>query len=793
MIDIKRPAIWVLTAYAAGIATSSWIGQYTVLLLGLALSAIIVAWILNRSNRQCFHFILTALFLIGALNLNTAQNLDVPLNEVLGVEATFRGHVERVIEYADDRDAYVVLLSEAVRGEISIEENAKIRLNVYPSKENVNDQRYKKGDILEIAGVVEIPRGKRNPAGFDYRLYLARRGIHYTLSTTQTDIEKVGEKRLSKISSFMEFVRNRVHAVFSESVGDREGALMIAMMLGDRWLLPYDLTIDFRQTGLSHIIAISGLHVGFILLVLDKILKVLPLSKKLAIILKMGVLWLYCILTGATPSVLRAVFMATVYLGAKLAGRRPDALNSLALAGLGILIIRPSDLFDIGFQLSFGAVLGMILLYKKIEKLLSRLPKWLSSALSVMLSAQLGVVPLIAYYFNMFSPVSIPVNLVFVPLSGFMVCFGFIVMMVGVVFPVLAQMIGWPLRIAAWLFIEGAQIASEMPMAFINIVSPTFLMLACFYFMILILSNEKPLRIKNVPIWCAVLILIPLLHSAIQPLINNNLKIVFIDVGQGDSIYIKTPDEKHILIDGGGRLFDSERGFEPGEDVVVPFLLKNGVGRLDLLIKSHDHSDHIGGLRAVARSVSIGAFLEYPPSEGSVRYQELKSIIDQKEIHTIKAYAGQIYSIGRYVTLEVFYPDVQGLTMNKFYDGDDNNRSLVFLLRYKDAEVLFTGDIYADVEEYISKEWNKDIDILKVAHHGSRTSTSEYWLDAVNPYLAVIQVGNNNFGHPHEKVIERLEEHGTIIFRNDIHGAVICEFDGENWMIRSTVPQTSEY
>jgi competence protein ComEC len=787
MIEIKRPIIWAMAAYATGIATSAWIGQHIFVLFGLALSAVITAWILNRNNRQCFHFILTALFVIGALNLNIAQTLDDPFNDVLGVEATFLGHVERVIEYADDRDAYVVLLNKALYGEIKIEDTAKIRLNVFTARENVNAQRYEKGDILGLTGGLEIPRGRRNPAGFDYRQYLARRGIHYTLSTTQTDIEKVGEKRFSITSSFMEFVRNRVHAVFSESVGGREGALMIAMMLGDRWLLPYDLTIDFRQTGLSHIIAISGLHVGFILLMLDKMLNILPLSKKMAIIFKIVILWFYCILTGATPSVLRAVFMATVYLGAKFAGRRPDALNSLALAALGILVIRPSDFFDIGFQLSFSAVLGMILLYKKIKNSFGSLPEWLSSTLAVMLSAQLGVVPLIAYYFNMFSPVSIPANLVFVPLSGFMVCFGFIVMSVGVVFPMLAEMIGWPLKIATWLFIEGAQIASEMPMAFVNIVSPSLLALACFYFAILILSDEKPLWVKNVPIWCAVLFLIPLLHSTIQPLIDNNLKIVFIDVGQGDSIYIKTPDEKHILIDGGGRLFDSERGFEPGEDIVVPFMLKNGVGRLDLLVKSHDHSDHIGGLRAVASSLSIGTFMEYPPSEGSDRYQALKSIIDGKEIHTIKAYAGQVYSIGRYVTLEVFYPDAQGLTMNRFYDGDDNNRSLVFLLRYKDAEVLFTGDIYADVEEYISKEWNKDIDILKVAHHGSRTSTSEYWLDSVNPYLAVIQVGNNNFGHPHEEVIERLEEHGTKIFRNDIHGAVICEFDGENWTIRSMI------
>jgi len=787
MVDVKRPAIWVLAAYSTGIAASQWVGNFTVLLWGLALTAVIVAWVLARSDRKYFHFILAAIMVTGALNSQLTQVFANPLKEVLGSEATFRARIEKVIEHGEDRDSYLVQILEASNRDFEIEGLATARLNVFPPRVALNAQDFDRGDILQIEGILELPRERRNPALFDYRQYLSRRGIHYVLNISSSGVEKVGEKNLSFPSVMMDIVRARVRYVFLESVGGLEGDLMNAMMLGDRLSLPDDLTVDFRQTGLAHIIAISGLHVGFILLMLDKIFDFLPISAKLAIIIKIGILWFYCILTGATPSVLRAVFMATVYLGGKFAGRRPDALNSLALAALGILNIRPLDIFDIGFQLSFSAVLGIILFNNKLMNALSFLPKWLSSTLSVMFAAQLGVVPLIAYHFNIFSPVSIPANIIFVPLSGLMVCFGFVVMIVGLILPIFAEMIGWPLKIASWLFIEGAQLASEIPMAFINIVSPSILTLVCFYFAIVILSDEKPLWIKNVFVWCAILALVPLLYSTIQPYIRNDLTLVFIDVGQGDSIYIKTPDEKHVLIDGGGRLLDSDSGFEPGEDIVVPFLLKNGVSRLDLVVKSHDHSDHIGGLRAVAKHIPIDVFMEYPPREGSEKYHELKSIIDRKDINTIKASAGQIYSIGRYVTLEVFYPDAQGLNLSSFYVGDDNNRSLIFLLRYKDAEVMFTGDIYEDVEEYIASDWDKNIDILKVAHHGSRTSTSQYWLDAVNPYLAVIQVGNNNFGHPHKEVLDRLTKEGIKVLRNDIHGAVICEFDGEFWTIRKMI------
>jgi len=786
-IEIKRPLIWITIAYAIGIALSLWLELNTGLLWMAALFVLMLAWVCRFKRYGYFPLILIAFLLVGMIYAKSTYSIGNPLGVHVGERVKLQGVITDVIAYNEARDSYVLKVDTIIYDDKTHKGTAFIRLSIFERQHGSDGIEFKKGDIVEVDGIFEIPRGRRNPAGFDYRNFLSRRGIHYIMSISSRDIELAGRKTLPLHISFLERVRDRMHNVFSEAVGGREGDLMIAMMLGDRWLIPDDLTLDFQRSGLSHILAISGLHVGFVLVMLNVIFGMLPITAKWGTLIKIIVLWFYCLLTGASPSVLRAVFMATLYLGGQIAVRKPDALNCLFAAALGILVIRPLDLFDIGFQLSFAAVLGIVLFNKRIEEVFRFLPKWISSTLVVTLAAQIGVGPIIAYHFNMFSIVSFPANLIFVPLSGIMVIHGFIVMVIGLILPAFAEMIGWPLKILGWLFIEGASLAADVPMAFVRVVSPSLLFIVVYYAILWILSDERPPMIKKPAIWCASLVFLLLGATLLQPILTNNLKIVFLDVGQGDSIYIQTPDERHILIDAGGRLFERETGFEPGRDVVLPFLLKNGVNRLDLVVMSHDHADHIGGLEAVVSALPIGAFMEYKPADGSSTYKSIKEILYEKDTVMFHAFAGQVYNIGKYVSLEVFYPDAQGHSLEKFYDGDENNRSLVFLLRYKDAEVMFTGDIYRDVEQYISNDWDKTIDILKVAHHGSFTSTSNRWLKAVNPALAVIQVGENNFGHPHDVVLQRLSEQGVKVLRNDLHGAVVCVYDDKGWTVRWVV------
>jgi len=267
---------------------------------------------------------------------------------------------------------------------------------------------------------------------------------------------------------------------------------------------------------------------------------------------------------------------------------------------------------------------------------------------------------------------------------------------------------------------------------------------------------------------CLIIILLGgnLLASYLKP---KELEIVFLDVGQGDSTFIQTPDGKNILIDSG-----SQEDMDIGENVLLPFLLKNGISSLDLVVMSHCHDDHINGLPTVVDQLDIKAFMEYPPEEPSDTYLELKEIINKKNIQVVTASGGQSYRIGNETWLHVLYP-YENIGQAIYHDNE-NNLSLVLLLECGEASVLFTGDIEKEAEYYLAGRIKRQASVLKVPHHGSNTSNTDIFLDTVSPDVAVIQVGNNFFGHPSSQTLKRLEERKIEVYRNDLHGAVILNY-----------------
>lgn len=779
---VLRPLIWLVFAYSIGISSIKLLNINPLLLLLLGIIIIILAWFFWRNPSVSIILLLITATLIGYIYAHRVYSIGDPLSAFHNKSLEFEGEIIEHVSTNTNRAVYVFRTNSFVYDNRVHYVNATIRLNIYLRDED-SFTSFNVGNMVSILGELELPKGVRNPGGFDYKSFLARQGIQYILNVSPRNAELTGNVPLTLAKSLIENTRHRIRQLFSEAVGGLEGNLITAMLLGDVWLLPEDIKSDFRITGLSHILAISGLHIGFIVIMLNYIFRVVPIPILWANIFKILILWFYCALTGATPSVLRAVLMATFYLGAKLVMRKADPLNTLASAALSILIISPLDLFSIGFQLSFSALLGILLLGKKIEMAFWFLPNWLKQTIVVTLAAQLGVSPILAFHFNMISLVSVLTNLVFVPFTGLMVMYGFIVMILGLIFPIVATVAAWPLNLSSWVFVEGASLAANLPMSHILVVSPSIFFITSYYLILLLVSEERPEHIKRPIVFIAVIASLYFIVAVTTPLAVNELKIVFLDVGQGDAIYIRTPDEKHILIDAGGRHNFAESTFDTGEDIVLPFLLKNGVSRLDMVVMSHDHIDHVGGLEAVLRDLPVRNFVWYPPTEKSDTLKRIKNIVSGKNIESLHAYEGQKIKIGNYVTFEVFYPDENKEDLSRFYDGDDNNRSLVMMLRHESARVLFTGDIYENVEKHIAKNIKYPVDILKVAHHGSITSSSEEFLSALNPELAIIQVGENKFGHPHKDVLDRLRDSNITVLRNDLHGAVICVYHNGSWKI----------
>jgi len=777
-IWVKRPVLWFLFAYGAGIAFSIYLPIKPVYLL-LPMTAIAAAGFFFR-KKALFPALLIFLILFGMLRGSVFHYRENPLIKFVDKEITLRGIVKGAPQADENRVLYIVETVFVKTGDQIYPVKAKIRVSVYPDSYDEKAKVlkvYQTGDLVEATGTLKEPNGPRNPKGFDYKTYLKRRGIYSIISVKEKNIDLVRQVKGLSLDRLLALFRDKASKVLENTVGGREGNFLKAVLLGQRWLIEPESEDAFTKTGLAHILAISGLHIGFLVVLLKSLQSVLKLQRGRAFMLQSIILILYCLMTGASPSVTRAVIMSLIYLGGRALGRKSDIINSAGTAAFIILLIRPMDIQEISFQLSFISVCSIALLSDPIQKALKFLPKQVSALIAASMAAQSGTLPLTAYYFNIFSPVSVFANLLAVPLLGIVGAGGFLIVLLGMCFLPAAAALAVPIRFLCGLIFSITDFAANLPYAYIRVVSPSLFSIAAAYMILWMLSRERPSFIRKPALvsmcLAAVLLAGNLLAGYLEP---KELEIVFLDVGQGDCAFIQTPDGKNILIDGG-----SQEGEDIGEKVLLPFLLKNGISSLDLVVMSHVHEDHISGLPNVLDQLRVKAFMEYPPTELNAAYLELKDIIKKKNIKVIAASGGKSYRIGNETWIHVLYPDEDAAPM--LYQGNENNLSLVLLLECGDASVLFTGDIEKEAENYLAGRMKKQASVLKVPHHGSSTSSTEAFLDAVSPDMAVIQAGNNLFGHPAPQTLERLDARNISIYRNDLHGAVIMNYKDEGWSI----------
>ncbi|HZK34371.1 MAG TPA: DNA internalization-related competence protein ComEC/Rec2 [Bacillota bacterium] len=776
-IWVRRPILWILFAYSMGLVLSIYL-RIDLLFIYLGMVAIIalaLAW-----RRAIFYCLLCLILLFGVFRGGLFHENESELDQFLDKDLTVTGTVAGLAQSKSDVIHYILNAEQISQGDKIYEVTGRVRVSVYYNGPIV-DEAYKSGTLLELKGTLKAPKEARNPGAFDYRAYLARRGIHQTMAISPDSMTQLREGSPFMPQNILATLGNMGASGLDAAVGDEEGDLLKAMLLGQRWLIEPDTSDSFSRTGLAHVLAISGLHVGYIVLLINQLAAVLRLKRKGLFAFRTLVLVFYCLLTGAAASVVRASIMAIIVFGGQAFRRKPDTLNSAGTAALLILLFQPMAIIETGFQLSFIAVCSIALFYRTIQAKLQFLPAKLASLFAVTLAAQVGIIPIIAYYFNIVSLAAILTNPLLIPLFGLLVMAGFILMPIGLIFPGLAFYLGVPAKVVSRLLLDINNAVGQLPFSFIRVVSPSIIGIIVFYAILWIVSRERPSFIKR-PIALATAVLVLFLagnagYKAIQP---KDLTIVFLDVGQGDCTYIRTPDGINILLDGGGR-----EGSDIGKDIVMPFLLKNGVGSLDLVIMSHNHHDHIGGLLTITKELRVKEFLEYPPGETNETYDQLKSILQEKGIKTHTASRGQAFKVGDEISLEVLYPADE--VVRGIGGGNENNYSLVILVSHQDTSIMFTGDIEEPVEYYLLSQGMAGAEILKVAHHGSKSSSTKDFLEVVSPQVGVIQVGGNSFGHPNPEVLGRMEEGGIDIYRNDLHGAVICKYSRGEWNINTMV------
>lgn len=646
------------------------------------------------------------------------------------------------------------------------------------------------GDRLRLSGRLETPRSAGNPGEFDYAAYLARQGVFLRLAVWNGEnLEFLGPDEdlgpgVWLIKAALR-TRKSLDEVFRRLLPPGRAALISGLLFGTRGDLPPAIQEDFRQAGIYHLLAVSGSNVAFVALPFLGMFLRLGLGRTKSALLTCPIVVFYVFLTGASASVVRAGIMAILGLLAQALGRKSDSWNSLAVAGLGIILINPLTLYDAGFQLSFAATAGILALARSLEKT-PWIPGLVRAPLAVTLAAQLAVLPVSLFYFAGVSAVSLAANLVVIPIVAALVYLGSAVALLGWLWLPLAAPLIWLLNLLLALLEMSALIMARLPGSYLYFPAPSGWLVISYYLGLAWAFGL--LRVSWLPgfrAWTkthraiAVIILGAVLiwRSALgDP--PGTLEAVFLDVGQGDAIFVLTPGRRTVLIDGGGKPEGTNAGgYDPGERVLTPFLRRRGITRIDDLVLTHPHGDHVGGLEAILRNFEIGRVWYGGRPFPSAPYQRWLSRLSAGGVPYAVPRAGDLMVKDEDLAIRFLHPGDWPLDGTR---SDENNNSLVLKIDYGQISFLLTGDIESEGEKHLLAQRPGDLAaaVLKVGHHGSDFSSTGPFLDQVGPALAIIQVGRNSFGHPGAAAVERLESRGIEVLRNDLDGAVTVKTDG---------------
>ena len=729
-----------------------------------------------------------------------------------------------IYKYKENLEGKALVVSEKEDKEYSYSYKIKV-LNINNKKESKNTFLYLRvnkksdilleyGDIISFKGEFQEPSKKRNYGGFDYKNYLKTLKIYGTIKVESYEI--LEKNKGNTFISFTNKISNNMKEKIYNLLDEREASLLIGLLLGDDDKIDKDLEESFKISSLSHILAVSGMQVTYIITAMYFIFNNILGKRKTKIVIII-ILVFYTILTGFSPSIVRATIMGILIMGAGLFYRKNDIWNSIAISLLLMLIYNPFLITNVGLQLSYLGTIGIILLNKTFLKMFNKIKfeKYILNRkiiniiskiieiLTVTISASVVVLPIMLYNFNLFCTYFLFTNLLASIIIGPITIFGTVVVSISFIFLKFGKILSIFLEMSLNILVFVSNF-SKLPFSKVYIITPKISFIVFYYVLIIFLNyiyriyNNKNMNLtqirfrnlialykynireiynnkilKNRKKIISILILTVFSFNICNSfIIKRDLKIYFVDVGQGDSTFIVTPKNKTILIDGGGSLGTD---FDVGESTLLPYILDRGYKKIDLMFVSHFDQDHIGGLFKILEELKIGKVCISKQEEDSENYQKFLNIVKEKNINVLVVKIGDKIVLDKNLYFDVLWPKDKQIEENKL-----NNNAIVMKLNYNNFSMLFTGDIEKKAEKEILNTYgNSNIlksDILKVAHHGSKTSTTDEFLSRVKPKIALIGVGKDNmFNHPSNTTIEKLEKMDIKIYRTDLNGE-ICIF-----------------
>lgn len=814
----------LLFVYAFGIVIGN---LYELTNLPLFISLIIALVLLLFASIKRLKRIITATLLLssallGILNINIYLYQEPGPNHISHYinkdKVTIEGIIIENPQLSSERTELTVSTSNIIDDGISILVEGLVLLNVD------NNQEFHYGDYVRFKTRLKSPYSFQNPGGFDYEKYLRYKRIKArAFIKDSSSIVTLRENQGNRIYSKLQLLRRNIKKFIKENSPSPEREIIQAMILGDQKEIPKDVMENFNKTGTTHIIAISGFNIGIVAFLSFVVVRLLMKSSKyvllrfdiikISTILSIIPVIFYTFIAGMGISVIRASIMAIIFMIAIILGKDKDLYNSLSLAALIILVLFPYSLFDISFQLSFTAVWAIIFIVPRLTMMLfgnsqdetlnnkywiRKIYKNICIFIIVSLSATIGTLPLIVFYFNRISTVVLVSNLIVVPILGIIaipICMAIIIAI-----PISQSLALFFLKISTFLVhisMSMIDFFASIPNSSFFISTPTVLEIGAFYLFLVVAvkfidvikkysrDNSESKSFLN-PQWhCIVLValtiffIVDAIYLYANDKINNKLKVTAIDVGQGSATLIELPNGKKMLIDGGGT---HDNLFDIGKYVVAPYLWHERINAIDIVVLTHPHPDHLNGLIFILSHFKVKeVWSNGEPAEIDTYKKLLEVIKENKIVHRIVSHEFGDIEINN-VTINILNPlkpvTIENNTPRKF--DETNNDAIVLRFTFGNITILLPSDISEITESRLVKScMNIKSQLIMVPHHGGFTSSTIPFLNAVKPEIALVSCGRDNvYKDPHPDVLERYMSIGTKILRTDKNGAISVTTDG---------------